>query len=121
MSSAPQNQPGAWRALPILILLYGLSILDRQVLTLMVDPIKQDLKLSDFQIGMLQGLVFSVFYSVASIPLGWLVDRTQRRPIIWLGVTVWGVCAAACGLAQNFGQLLMARLGVGAGEAAHAP
>lgn len=121
MKSSEQNLPGAWRALPILVLLYGLSILDRQVLTLMVGPIKSDLGLTDLQIGLLQGLVFSIFYSVASIPIGWLVDRSPRRPIIWVGVSIWAACAAACGLAQNFGQLLVARLGVGAGEAALAP
>jgi MFS family permease len=121
MTSADANQPGAWRALPVLILLYALSLLDRQVLTLMVGPIKRDLGLGDFQVGLLQGLVFSVFYSVASLPIGWLVDRYPRRPIIWLGVTAWGMAAALCGLAQNYVQLLIARLGVGVGEAALSP
>lgn len=119
--TADENQPGAWRALPVLIVLYALSLLDRQVLTLMVGPIKRDLGLSDFQVGLLQGLVFSVFYSVASLPIGWLVDRYARRPIIWLGVTAWGLAAAMCGLAQNYVQLLVARLGVGVGEAALSP
>ncbi|MDP3747677.1 MAG: MFS transporter [Phenylobacterium sp.] len=118
---AAGNQPGAWRALPILVVLYALSLLDRQVLSLMVGPIKRDLGISDFQIGLLQGLVFALFYSVASVPIGWLVDRFPRRPIVWCGVTIWGICAASCGLAQTFGQLLVARLGVGAGEAALAP
>lgn len=116
-----QNQPGAWRALPILIVLYAFSLLDRQVLTLMVGPIKRDLGISDFQIGLLQGLVFAVFYSVAAVPIGWLVDRFPRRPIIWAGVTIWAIAASACGLAQTFGALLIARLGVGAGEAALSP
>jgi MFS family permease len=115
------NQPGAWRALPILILLSALSLLDRQVLTLMVGPIKRDLGLSDFQIGLLQGLVFSVFYGIASLPIGWAVDRYARRPIIWLGVTLWGAAAASCGLAQSFAQLLVSRLGVGVGEASLSP
>lgn len=119
--TSDQNQPGAWRALPVLIVLYALSLLDRQVLTLMVGPIKRDLGLSDFQVGLLQGLVFSVFYSVASLPIGWLVDRYTRRPIIWLGVTAWGLAATMCGLAQNYTQLLVARLGVGVGEAALSP
>jgi len=118
---AAVNQAGAWRALPVLILLYALSLLDRQVLTLMVGPIKRDLGLTDFQIGLLQGLVFSVFYSAAALPIGWLVDRFARRPIIWLGVTAWGLAATACGLAQSYGHLLLARLGVGVGEAALSP
>jgi len=117
----PGDQPGAWRALPILIVLYALSLLDRQVLTLMVGPIKRDLGISDFQVGLLQGLVFAVFYSLAAVPIGWLVDRFPRRPIIWAGVTVWALAASACGLAQNFWSLLIARLGVGAGEAALSP
>lgn len=120
-AAAGQNQPGAWRALPVLIVLYALSLLDRQVLTLMVGPIKRDLGLSDLQIGLLQGLVFSVFYSAAALPIGWLVDRYARRPIIWVGVTAWGLAAAACGLAQTYTQLLLARLGVGVGEAALSP
>lgn len=114
-------QRGGWRALPILILLSALSLLDRQVLTLMVGPIKHDLGLSDFQVGLLQGIVFSLLYGVVSLPIGWLVDRFPRRPIIWLGVTFWGVAAACCGLANNFGQLFAARVGVGIGEASLSP
>jgi len=116
-----RNQPGAWWSLPILVLLSGLSLLDRQILTLMVPSIKRDLGISDFQIGVLQGLVFAIFYSVAAVPIGWLVDRFPRRPIIWLGVTVWGLCGVACGLANSFLGLFVARLGVGAGEAALSP
>ena len=103
------------------MLLYSLALLDRQVLTLMVGPIKQDLRISDFQVGVLQGLVFALFYGVAGIPIGWLADRWPRRPVIWAGVTVWGLAASACGLATSFAGLVIARLGVGAGEAALAP
>lgn len=109
------------RILPIIMALNALSLVDRQILTLMVDPIKQDLQLSDFQIGILQGLVFSVFYGLASLPIGWLVDRFPRRPIIWAGVTLWSLAASACGLAQTYTQLLIARLGVGVGEATLSP
>jgi MFS family permease len=118
---AARNQPGAWRALPILVFLFGLSLLDRQIMTLMVGPLKRDLGLSDFQVGVLQGLVFAIFYGAAAVPIGWLVDRFARRPIIWLGVTFWGLCAAACGLANSFAGLFAARLGVGAGEATLVP
>ncbi len=113
--------PGAWRWLSLFVLLSALSVLDRHVLTLMVDPIKQDLGLSDFQIGVLQGLAFAIFFSAASLPLGWLVDRYPRRPIIWLGVTVWSLFTAACGLAVNFISLMAARMGSAAGEAALSP
>lgn len=107
--------------MPILILLSALSLLDRQVLTLMVGPIKRDLGLSDLQIGLLQGIVFSLLYGMVSLPIGWLVDRFPRRPIIWLGVTFWGLAAACCGLARNFTQLFLARVGVGIGEASLSP
>lgn len=115
------NQAGAWRALPILVLLYAFALLDRQILILMVGPIKRDLQISDFHVGLLQGLAFAIFYSLASLPIGWLVDKYPRRPIIFLGVTAWGIAASACGLAQNFIQLFAARIAVGIGEAALSP
>jgi MFS family permease len=114
-------QPGAWRALPVLMVLSSLALLDRQVLTLMVGPIKHDLAISDFEVGVLQGLVFALFYGVAGIPIGWLADRWPRRPIIWLGVTAWGLAASACGLVSTFAGLVMARLCVGIGEASFSP
>ncbi len=116
-----KNLPGAWRSLSVFVLLSGLSVFDRQILTLMVEPIKQDLGLSDFQIGILQGLVFAIFYSVAALPLGWMADRYPRRPIIWLGVTTWSLFTSACGLANSFVSLVIARMGVGAGEASLSP
>lgn len=103
------------------MLLSALALLDRQVLTLMVGPIKQDLRITDFQVGVLQGLVFALFYGVAGIPIGWLADRWPRRPVIWLGVTAWGLAASACGLANTFTGLVMARLCVGTGEASFSP
>jgi MFS family permease len=96
-------------------------MLDRQILSLMVAPIKRDFGLSDFQIGLLQGFALSLLYSIASFPIGWMVDRYPRRPIIWIGVTLWSLFAAGCGLAQSFWQLFVARLGVGIGEASLAP
>lgn len=110
-----------WSLLFILSLLSVFSVLDRQVLTLMVAPIKHDLHLSDFEIGLLQGTVFSFLYGVASLPIGWLVDRFPRRPIIWLGVTLWGLADAACGFARNISQLFLARTAVGIGEASLSP
>lgn len=115
------NQPGAWKILPILVLLYALSLLDRQILILMVEPVKRDLGLNDFHISLLHGIGFAILYSVAALPLGWLADRFPRRPIIWLGVTAWGLAAAACGLAQSFWQLIIARSCVGVGEASLSP
>jgi MFS family permease len=111
----------AWGSLSILLLFSMVSILDRQIIALMVEPIKADLQLSDTELGLLQGFAFALFYSLASIPLGWAVDRYSRRTIIYLAVTTWSLSAAACGLASNFWQLFFGRTMVGAGEAALMP
>jgi MFS family permease len=111
----------AWRTLGVLLLLSAVSFVDRQVIALMVTPIKQDLGVSDFQIGLLQGVAFGLFYAAFGLPLGWLVDRTARRNVIWGGVTVWSLATTASGLAGNFWHLFAARLGVGSGEASLSP
>lgn len=110
-----------WPAVIVLLVLCTVSFLDRQVISLMVDPIRRDLGISDFEISLLQGFAFGLFYAVFGLPIGWLVDRASRRWVIYGGVTVWSLAAAACGLAQNWLQLFAARLGVGAGEAALSP
>lgn len=108
-------------AVGILLLLYALSVLDRQILALLVEDIKRDLSLSDVEFSALQGIAFALFYGLFALPIGWLVDKYSRRWIIYLGVTCWSLATAACGLAQNFSQLFMARAAVGAGEASLAP
>ncbi len=110
-----------WTAVAILLVLSIVSSLDRSLISLLVEPLKADLGLSDFQIGLVQGLGFGLFYAVLGVPMGMLVDRFPRRLIVWGGVTVWSLCAAACGLAGSFAQLLIARFGVGAGEATLSP
>ncbi|WP_439135132.1 spinster family MFS transporter [Pseudomaricurvus sp.] len=107
----------AWRATLILSLLYWLSILDRFIIALMVDPIKNDLQITDLQFGLLQGLAFTFTYSIFGLIAGSLADRYSRRWIIFFSVSVWSLATAACGIAQSFLQLLFARVGVGAGEA----
>ena len=97
------------------------STLDRQIIALMVEPIKSDLRLSDTEIGLLQGFAFAIFYSLAAIPMGWAVDRYPRRIIIYMGVTLWSLSAAACGLASNFWHLFLGRTLVGVGEATLTP
>ena len=107
----------SWVIVSILILAAVLSFVDRQILSLLVSPIKADLGLNDIQIGLLQGFAFAMFYSIAAVPLGWLADRSSRKWIVSIGVAAWSLMTAACGLAQNFTQLFLARMGVGVGEA----
>ena len=105
----------------ILVATAVLSYTDRQVLSLLVDPIRADLGISDTQISLLLGTAFAVVYGIAGIPLGWLADRTSRRNLIFCGVIVWTVGTLACGLSQSFGQLFAGRLVVGLGEAVLSP
>jgi MFS family permease len=110
-----------WWTLAVLVGLSAVSYVDRQIISLMVAPIRADLNVSDFQISLLQGIAFALFFAAFGLPLGWLVDRAQRRLVIFGGVVVWSLATAASGLASSFGHLFIARLMVGAGEAALAP
>ena len=101
----------------VLTLAYMFSFLDRQILALLVEPIRADLGISDTQMSLLQGLAFGIFYTLLGIPIGRLADRRSRRAIIATGITIWCVMTAACGLAKNFTQLFLARVGIGVGEA----
>jgi MFS family permease len=105
----------------VLVLLNITSCLDRQILALIVDDVKSDLLISDFQISLLQGITFALFYTIFGLPFGWAADRLSRPRVIFLGVTVWSIAASACGLARHFWQLLLMRIGVGIGEAALSP
>ena len=111
----------AWTVVAILVATAVLSYTDRQVLSLLVDPIRADLGISDTQVSLLLGTAFAVVYGVAGIPLGWLADRTSRRNLIFCGVIVWTIGTLACGLSQSFGQLFAGRLVVGLGEAVLSP
>ncbi len=105
----------------MLIVAYTFSFIDRQILTLMVGPIRETLKISDTQLSLLHGFAFALFYSIMGIPIGRLVDSRKRTTIIAVGVAVWSVMTALCGLATSFVQLFLARIGVGVGEAALSP
>lgn len=111
----------AWIALAILMTLYLLSYLDKQMLSLLLDLIAGDLKLSDTQMGVLSGLAFSLTYSIGVLATGWAVDRFSARWIIFTGVIVWSLASAAGGLATNFSGMFTARAFVGLGEAALSP
>ena len=111
----------AWWAVTVFSICAVLSYTDRQILSLLVDPIRADLHISDTQVSLLQGLAFALIYSFAGLPLGRLADLVPRRAVIVCGVLVWTVATVACGLSHSFGALFMARVFVGVGEAALAP
>lgn len=111
----------AWYVTVILTLAHIVSFLDRQVLALLVEPIKRDLNINDTQMSLLLGLAFAIFYTIMAIPIGRLADRKSRRTIIIAGISAWCVMTAMCGLARNYWQLFAARIGVGVGEATLTP
>ena len=96
---------------------YFFSYMDRQILAILLEDIKADLLLSDTQLGLLSGLAFAIFYATLGIPVAALADRINRVNIISVALALWSGMTAMCGLAQNFTQLLLARIGVGVGEA----
>lgn len=120
------NQPWpaagkAWYAVSILVVAFIFSFIDRIIIALLVEPIKQDLGITDVGIGLLQGIVFTIFYVAVGIPIGRWADRYSRRHIIAIGIFLWSIMTAACGLARSFFGLFLARVGVGVGEAALSP
>jgi MFS family permease len=107
--------------LAILLVVYLLNYLDRQLVSILAEPIKNDLHLTDTQLGMVTGLAFALFYTSFGVPVAWLADRTRRTAIIALACGLWSAFTAACGYARNFGQLALLRMGVGVGEAGGVP
>jgi MFS family permease len=103
--------------LAMLLIVYTFNFLDRQVMAILAAPIKAELKLNDTQLGMLGGLAFAILYSTLAIPFAWIADRTRRTWVITASLAVWSGFTALCGMAGNFGQFFLSRLGVGVGEA----
>jgi MFS family permease len=99
------------------VLVGGISLMDRQILSILVEPIRKEFGLDDKHIGLLTGFAFAVVYVVASIPAARLADRWSRRNVVAIAIGSWSVMTALCGFAQNFWQLFLARIGVGLGEA----
>jgi MFS family permease len=111
----------AWYAVVILVIAFVFSFIDRIIIAMLVEPLKQDLGLTDTQIGWLQGLAFALFYAAVGLPIGRWADRYSRRAIIAWGIFLWSLMTAVCGLARNFLELFLARVGVGVGQAALSP
>ena len=108
-------------ALALLVVIYVLHNLDRQIINILAEPIRLDLGLRDWQIGMMTGLPFALFYATLGIPIARLAERGNRARIIAISVVVWSGFTALCGFGQTFIQLILARIGVGIGEAGCSP
>ncbi len=111
----------AWYVAALLTTTYIAAYVDRYLLSLLIEPIKANLTLSDLQIGLLLGPAFSVLFVTLGLPLGWLADRKNRSKLLACGIALWSLMTAACGLAKSFLGLFVARVGVGIGEATAAP
>jgi MFS family permease len=107
--------------LGVLFVVYIFNFIDRQILAILLEPIKQDLQVSDTALGFLTGFAFAIFYTFAGLPLAQLADRWVRRSLIALSLVTWSVMTAASGLARGFTDLALARIGVGIGEAGATP
>ena len=108
----------AWYVVAVLALANTSAFVDRQILGLLVGPIRRDLGVSDTQMGVLYGLAFALFYTLLGIPIARAADRGSRRAIIGIGIAIWSIMTVLCGVARSYDQLLLARFGVGVGEAA---
>lgn len=116
--------PSPWRAnyaLLLLLLAYILSFIDRNVMAVLIGPIRSDFAISDFQYSLLHGFAFSMFYIVMGLPIARLADRHSRKWIITVGLVSWSLMTCLCGAARSFFTLFLARIGVGVGEATLSP
>src|SRR5689334_10229993 len=120
-SDATPSAGYAWWVVIALTAIYTLSFVDRTILGLLVPSIKRDLAVSDTEIGVLQGLAFSVFYTLMGLPLGRVADRWNRRNLIVAGILVWSFFTTMSSVAKSFVLLFLTRIGVGVGEASLSP
>lgn len=111
----------AWLTLAALFVAYICSFIDRMIVGLLVDQIKADLDITDTQVSLIQGLSFAIFFTLASIPIGRLIDRVNRTRAVAAGIAAWSAATVACGQASSFTGLFVARMGVGVGEAVLSP
>ncbi|MBT3459604.1 MAG: MFS transporter [Halieaceae bacterium] len=110
-----------WLVLVVLTIVYTFNFIDRQILVILQEPIKAELGLSDAQLGVLTGFSFALIYVCAGIPIAWLADRSNRRNIIAGSLALWSGMTALSGMVGSYSQLVLARLGVGLGEAGGSP
>ncbi len=118
---APVENRGRWYVLFLMTAVYAVNIADRYVLSTLIEPIKAEMALSDAAVGFVTGVALAIFYVIAGIPLGVLADRVNRRNMVAAALAAWSAMTALCGLAQTYWQLVLARVGVGIGEAGGTP
>ncbi|MEO8501132.1 MAG: MFS transporter [Vicinamibacteria bacterium] len=122
-AKAPEDEPAyprpayAWYVVGVLCFGYLFAFVDRIIVGLLTPAIQADLRITDTQAGLLQGMAFALFYTIFGIPVGLMADRWSRKALLSFGMTVWSAMTAACGLAGSFWVLFAARVGVGVGEA----
>jgi MFS family permease len=119
--AGPARSAGALYALLVLLLAYILSFIDRNVMAVLIGPIRADFAISDFQYSLLHGFAFSMFYIFLGLPIARLADRGNRKWVVTAGVFFWSLMTCICGLTRSFSTLFLARIGVGVGEAALSP
>ena len=107
--------------LGMLCFVYVLNFLDRQLISILAKPIQDGLHITDSQLGLLTGFYFALFYCFIAVPIGWLADRTNRVRVLSIACALWSGATAACGMAGNYAQLVIARMTVGVGEAGGVP
>jgi len=120
-ASAPASRARQNYVLAVLVVVYALNFIDRNLLVILLQPIKEELGASDTEMGLLTGFAFAFFYTLAGIPIARLADRGSRRNVMAVGIALWSLLTAASGLVTSFGQLALVRIGVGVGEASATP
>lgn len=117
----PRYGPYSWYALGVMFVVYLLSFVDRQIISILAEDIKRDLVLDDAQLGFLYGTAFAIFYAILGIPLGKLADSWLRGRLMAIGLALWSVMTVLSGFSQSYAMLALARIGVGIGEASASP
>jgi predicted MFS family arabinose efflux permease len=123
-TSGPQTavRPGyVWYVVGVCFVVYTVNFVDRQILAILLSPIKQELGLKDVHLGLLSGTAFGIFYATLGIPIGRLADRYSRKNVMTICIVLWSAMTALCGTARSFAALLFYRVGVGVGEAGGSP
>lgn len=122
ISDVPASRPvRTGLVLGMLCFVYVLNFLDRQLISILAKPIQDGLNITDSQLGRITGFYFALFYCSIAIPVGWLADRTNRMKVLSIACALWSGATAACGMAGSYGQLAIARMAVGVGEAGGVP